>query len=240
MAGLAASATLSLRRAFYKLGGPWYRCRLFEALGSRRYSTPALFGMDLRLAELIPGEGGVFVEAGAHDGYTQSNTYFLERFRGWSGVLVEAVPELYERCSRRRPHARVFNCALVDSDFAGTSTEVQFGDLMSTVGADGEHAAGGLRVAGQRGYSTRVPARTLSSVLDEASAGAIDLLVLDVEGRELDVLGGLDMQRHRPAYAMIEVLRRSEQQPAIEQALTPHYELVEAISEHDLLFRRRD
>jgi hypothetical protein len=31
-----------------------------------------MFGMDDRLAELVPRDGGVFVEAGAHDGYTPS------------------------------------------------------------------------------------------------------------------------------------------------------------------------
>jgi hypothetical protein len=78
-----------------------------------RYSQPALFGMDRRLEALMPWPGGTFLEAGAHDGYTQSNTYFLEHHRGWSGVLVEPVPELRAKCERRRPRAQVFGCALV-------------------------------------------------------------------------------------------------------------------------------
>jgi FkbM family methyltransferase len=240
MPRLAASAIQRLRRLFYNVGGPWYRCRLFEALGSERYSAPALFGMDRRLAELLPWRGGVFVEAGAHDGYTQSNTYYLERSRDWSGVLVEAVPELQATCARRRPRSKVFNSALVAPDFADGYAEVQFGDLMSTVGGDGSHAAGGLSVTGRRGYAVRVPARTLSSVLDEASLGEIDLLVLDVEGHELDVLAGLDLQRHAPRVLLIETLQRSVQQPALDAALAARYEFAEALSEYDLLYRRRD
>ena len=198
-----------LRRLFYNVGGPWYRCRLFEALGSERYSAPALFGMDLRLAELMPWRGGVFVEAGAHDGYTQSNTYYLERRRDWSGVLVEAVPELEATCVRRRPHAKVFDAALVGPESAGEQVEVQFGDLMSTSGGDGGHAAGGLAVTGRRAYAVEVPARTLSSVLAEAGLERIDLLVLDVEGHELDVLAGLDLELHGPGVLLIETLQRS-------------------------------
>src|SRR5438067_1783042 len=45
-----------------------------------------------------PSRRRVFVEAGAHDGYTESNTYYLARFRGWSGVPVQAIPELYRQC----------------------------------------------------------------------------------------------------------------------------------------------
>jgi FkbM family methyltransferase len=228
------------RRLFYNLGGPWYRCLLFEALGSQRYSRPAMFGMDRRLAELMPWRGGTFVEAGAHDGYTQSNTYFLERHRGWSGILVEAVPELAERCRRRRVRSTVVDCALVGPDFAGGSVEVQFGDLMSTVEADGTHAAGGLVVAGRRAYSTQVQGRTLSEVLEDSGRKKIDLLVLDIEGRELDVLAGLDLDRHSPTFVMIETLDRLEQQPAIDAALSRHYDFLAALSEYDLLYRRRD
>jgi FkbM family methyltransferase len=182
----------------------------------------------------------VFVEAGSHDGYTQSNTYHLERSRGWSGVLVEAVPELQAKCARRRPRSRVVNCALVGATRSEESVAVQFGDLMSTVGEDGGHAAGGLAVTGRRGYSVRVPARTLSSVLEQAGVSAVDLLVLDVEGHELEVLSGLDLDRHAPRFMLVEALQRAAQQPAIDAALAPRYEFVEALSEYDLLYRRRD
>jgi FkbM family methyltransferase len=236
----SAAALERARRTFYRLGGPWYRARLFEALGSRRYSYPALFGMDRRLEQLMPWRGGTFVEAGAHDGFTQSNTYHLERHRGWSGLLVEAVPELARRCRRRRRRSQVLECALVGPDFAGDSVEVQFGDLMSTVGGDGTHAAGGLAVAGRRGYSLRVRARTLCAVIDEAGIGEIDLLVLDVEGHELEVLGGLDLARQAPRFMLIETLQREAQQPAVDAALSGGYEFVEALSDYDLLYRRRE
>ena len=117
------------RRAFYNAGGPYLRARLFERLGSERFSRPALFDLDARLEALLPPGPGIFVEAGAHDGYTQSNTYFLERRRGWSGVLVEAVPELAERARRRRPRSRVVQAALVGPG-APPTVPIRFGDLM--------------------------------------------------------------------------------------------------------------
>jgi FkbM family methyltransferase len=236
---LAAGAMRPARRVFYNLGGPWYRCRTFEALGSQRYSRPAMFGMDGRLAELMPWEGGVFVEAGAHNGYTQSNTYYLERFRGWSGVLIEPIPELRALCGRRRPRSQVVGCALVGPQLKADSVEIQFGDLMSTVGSGERHAAGGLSVAGRRAYSVEVPARTLSAVLDDARLTKIDLLVLDLEGGELDAIAGLDFARHTPRYLLVEALDRIEQQAALDAALAPHYDFAETLSDYDLLYRRR-
>src|SRR3954469_21340764 len=119
MRSLLGRALTAARRAFYNLDGPWLRCRLFEALGSRRYSWPALNDLDRSLQRLLPDRPGTFMEAGAHDGYTQSNTYYLERFRGWHGVLVEAVPELHAKAARRRRRSRVVQAALVGPEREG-------------------------------------------------------------------------------------------------------------------------
>src|SRR5690349_25167199 len=56
-----------------------------EARGSDRLSRPALYGIEDKLERHLGGEPGFFVEAGANDGFEQSNTYWLERFRGWRG-----------------------------------------------------------------------------------------------------------------------------------------------------------
>ena len=38
---------------------------------------------------------GFFIEAGAADGERFSNSLFFEKYRGWSGLLVEANPKTY-------------------------------------------------------------------------------------------------------------------------------------------------
>src|SRR6202008_2120463 len=74
----------------------------------------ALGGLDLKLDEALGRQRrGFFVEAGANDGVTYSNTLFFERFRGWRGLLVEPLPELAARCRKNRPRCLVENCALV-------------------------------------------------------------------------------------------------------------------------------
>ena len=46
-------------------------------------------GQDAWVLNLIGGRPGYFVEAGAHDGVTHSNTAALERDHGWRGLCVE-------------------------------------------------------------------------------------------------------------------------------------------------------
>lgn len=186
-----------------------------KALGqrARRSTHPGLDGLDLKIAEYVDFEGGFYVEAGANDGYAQSNTFHLERQRGWSGVLVEAIPELADKCARRRPRSSVVNCALVADDFTEKTIPVRYAGLMSLVdGAQGDadaerrHVLDGLAVQGlTQTYTVEVVARTLTSVLVEHSAPpVIDLLSLDVEGYELNVLRGLDFARFRPRIMVIE------------------------------------
>lgn len=235
-----ASPLVAARRAFYNADGPWHRRGLFEAFGSQRYSRPALHGMDTVLAELLPDEGGVFLEAGAHDGYTQSNTYFLERYRGWQGILVEAIPELHRKAARRRRRSHVVHAALVGPGLAGNPVTIHFGDLMSKVGDDGSHAAGGLRNAGRAAYTVDVPGRTLSDVITDAGLGVPDIVVLDIEGNELDALRGLDLARHAPRMLVIEMLDLERQRPAFDELLGGRYRFDRILSKDDALYVRVD
>lgn len=230
-------AKIAAKRAFYNLDGPWYRRAVAETFGSLRYSRPALSGMDRLLEELLPWRDGTFLEAGGHDGYTQSNTYFLERHRGWSGILVEPVPELRAKCESRRPRAQVFGCAVVGPDYAESSITMHFGDLMSNA-VSPEHASGGLAVTGRRAYEVSVPARTLSSILDEAGVGELDVMVLDLEGHELDALKGLDLDRHAPRLLLLESLTPEEVRPDFDALLAGRFGFDRMASKHDLLYRR--
>ncbi|MGL4649339.1 MAG: FkbM family methyltransferase, partial [Caldilineaceae bacterium] len=106
---------------------------LAERAGIERFSHPALHDLDRRIARLIPERNLTFVELGANDGFSQSNTYYLERFRGWRGVLIEPIPELYAQAARRRPKAKVFNAACVPFGFDQATVAMTYCDLMSVV-----------------------------------------------------------------------------------------------------------
>ncbi len=219
------------------------RRSLFERFGSDRYSRPALHGMERKLDRIIDADGGVFVEAGGHDGYTQSNTYYLERFRGWSGVLVEPMPEMAAEARRNRPGSRLFQCALVGPEDDGGRVEMEFGDLFTTVrgsGGDAEWVRNGLLLGWRDHRVETVPARALSSVLDEAGVERVDLLSLDVEGYEAQVLSGLDLARHAPTWILVEMHDLDAGRTEIGRVLGERYVEHELLSPLDVLYRRSD
>jgi FkbM family methyltransferase len=217
------------------------RRRTFERLGSYRFSRTGAHGIDSKLEAHLDMTGGFFIEAGANDGVNFSNTYYLERARGWTGVLVEGIPDLYRACVRHRPRSHVFNCALVPPELDGTPVTMHYSNLQSIVAGSlpYEHVESGLRSQGERTYDIEVPGRTLSSILDELDPPRIDLLVLDVEGYEPDALRGLDLERHAPRFALIEVLDDSAQ-AAVGEVLGGRYAELERLTPTDVLFRHRD
>ena len=62
-----------------------------------RARSKAQFRGLLLLSALSPSSGGRFVELGALDGLTGSNTYALEKCLNWTGLLIEANPESYAK-----------------------------------------------------------------------------------------------------------------------------------------------
>lgn len=212
----------------------------------RRNPRPSLNDLDRKLAKYLDYRDGFFIEAGANDGYSQSNTYFLEKKLGWHGVLVEGIPELFDKCRRLRSNSAVFNCALVSPAYPDATITMHFAGLMSVVegslkstNAQAEHIHAGLDVQRiSESYSVAVPAKTLESILEDIPAArGIDFFSLDVEGHELEVLKGLNLLRFRPRYILVEARFFKE----VDDFLVKHdYEIAEQLSHHDYLYRTRD
>jgi FkbM family methyltransferase len=248
MLGKQSPSTMDFIRAYPRLRAKGQamkraRRRVFERVGSERYSHPSSDGLDRKLAEYLPERDGVFVEAGGYDGYLGSNTYWFERFRGWTGVLIEPLPELAELAKRERPRSQVVQCALVPFDHREDYVDLRYGGMMSVVsgvwdGEEDDHARIGAHRERRETFELRVPARPLSDVLSGASITTIDLMSLDVEGYETAVLHGLDLARHKPRFLLVEMLREDRQRPEIEAILHGHYHHEAQLSGQDHLYRR--
>lgn len=207
-------------------------------------------GLDRQLARYVRKRKGIFVEAGANDGVRQSNTLYFEKYKGWTGLLIEAMPELAERCRINRPKCLVENAALVAGDYRHTHIDLHYRDLMSVVkgaiaDADREkqHLVAGeaFMKQGDEPRTISVRACTLSSILEKHHMTRVDLLSLDVEGYETEVLRGLDFERHQPRFMLLEVRERDP----IESLISPWYQPRAILHENkdyaDILYvRKRD
>src|SRR5262245_39928539 len=58
--------------------------------------------------------GGVFLDVGCYHPIKDSNTYYLEKHLGWTGIGVDALPELAPKWEQKRPGAKFQNFLVTD------------------------------------------------------------------------------------------------------------------------------
>lgn len=203
-----------------------------------------LNGLDKKLEAYLDYDGGYFVELGANDGVSQSNTYYFEKERGWRGLLIEPVLHNFLKCKANRSRENAFACvACVSFAYDQSHVNLIYSNLMTTpMGVETDisdprsHAYSGkvYLAADELPVEIIAPAKTLTTVLADANAPVvIDLLSVDVEGAELEVLKGIDHERYRFKYILIEC--RDESNLAAYMS-TVGYARVDKLSNHDYLF----
>jgi len=184
--------------------------------------------------------GGVFLDIGAYDGETLSNTLFFERTMGWTGLCVEPLPSAFAKLAATRKAVCENLCV---GDFEGEADFVETDDLVGpdqkmlsglTAHFDPRHLQ---RLENSRRTSRRVPVTRLSSLLDKHRLFDIDYCSIDTEGAELAVLSSFDPARFRIGVFTIENNFDDERIPKL--MAEKGYDVFAKL-EQDYVFKRRD
>jgi FkbM family methyltransferase len=184
----------------------------FSELASQFHKKPVDFqsqhGEDIFLWKFFNRKTtGRCVEVGAFDGKQCSNTYAFETL-GWDCVLIEPDPEMAERCLQNRPCSRVIQAAIGPASAVGTivfnrvRTAADWSGMMSFTDGNQDHLEKCRRM-GAKIEEVNVPYRSLNDVLAGLES-PVDFVSIDVEGHELNVLDGFDLERFRPEVIMTE------------------------------------
>ena len=62
----------------------------------------AINNLDKKLEKYVNYDGGFFVELGANNGISQSNSLYFEIKRKWKGILIEPTYENFLKCKENR------------------------------------------------------------------------------------------------------------------------------------------
>ncbi|MCU0463585.1 MAG: FkbM family methyltransferase [Anaerolineae bacterium] len=161
---------------------------------------------------------GFYVDVGAFDGRYVSNTYAFEK-QGWKGICVEPHPVSFEKLTVLRDAICLNTACVADESTASVTLYIEkLGFLSGLQGSPREddvrrrHNKRGLDFDGFE--TVTVPATTLANILGEhlPTGAPIDFLSLDVEGTEIDVLRGLDLNTYQPRVLVIEANTRPERE----------------------------
>lgn len=185
---------------------------------------------------------GVFVDVGAHDGVTLSNTLVFERERGWTGLCIEPNPTIFQGLANTRKVPSL-NIALGAENGVLPFREVKgHGEMLSgLVGAMTPHHMARIEreIAGHGSTQTiiDVPVRRLDDVLSEYKIDEVHYLSIDTEGAKLPILTTLDHKRFFFHVIDVECNERRDA-PALAAALGPGF--VPLRHRHDVFFVNRD
>lgn len=201
----------------------------------------SLNDLDLKLRPYLSKiQQGFFVEAGANNGISQSNTLYFEKNFGWRGILIEPIPDLADKCKANRPKSIVENYALVSNDFKENAINMRYCNLMSVVKGgmktkeeEDEHIKNGSELKNIETYEIDVPVSTLSNILEKNSIKKVDFISLDVEGYELEVLKGFDFKKWQPSYILIEARYEDEINSFMDGV---EYKKIDKLSSYDILY----
>ena len=144
---------------------------------------------------------GIFAEVGAFDGITYGCTWGLAK-AGWQGVYVEAHPDFADTCAKNHEGNNVKVYPVACGSFIGETDLTIYGEV-STTKLDRWSKDWGMN---EDTPKIRVPQKTLDWILNDAGVYHLDLLVVDVEGAEIEVLKGFSL---RPKMAIIELHEKS-------------------------------
>ena len=169
------------------------------------YSSQA--GQDTVIDRLLNGKrDGTFIDVGGYDGTTGSNTFFLEQWRGWTGVLVEPVPAQLAKAQAVR-RCTCLGLAVAASEGDADFLEVTEGFTQMSGLAQSYDPALLTQVRDDPRHkerTLRVQTRTLSRILTDAGIPDPDFVSLDIEGGEASVLAAFPFMLHRVGFWAIE------------------------------------
>jgi FkbM family methyltransferase len=200
----------------------------------------ALNNLDIKLEPYLKDiKNGFYIECGANNGVWQSNTLYFYKKYNWTGLLIEPNPFLYEICKKNGPKDIVENCALVDKNYNKSFIKgyFQFTDYASSLMAQTVEGNSEFKNQHPDKEPIDVPANTLTNILEKHKIKKIDLFSLDVEGYEINVLEGFDIQKYKPSFILIETTIIPTRQKEIKNYMeSVGYQLIERLSDGDDLY----
>ena len=148
------------------------------------------------LSELQFKRNGFFVEVGATDGVSLSNTYLLEKGFGWRGILAEPCRAWHKKLLTNRRASIETRCVWRESGSIMSFNEVEEFAELSTLSSFISVDFHERRRLGGKTYD--VETISLNDLLVRHNAPThMDYLSIDTEGSELDILRHLNFEKYR-------------------------------------------
>lgn len=179
---------------------------------TRNQKSYSQYGQDLLVQKFFavhPPVNRFFVDAGAFDGQTHSNSRLLFE-SGWSGICIEPETTAFESLQELYRGTDVTCCRVAASDFSGEAAlhvpriDDQSEGLLASIADKSK-----WRFQIDQWSQERVAVTTIEELLDSFGKEP-SFVTIDVEGEDLPALRGINLRRYKPDLIVIEHARRSD------------------------------
>ena len=150
-----------------------------------------------------------FLEFGATDGVSLSNSFMLDLKLGWKGAVCEPSPQWHKQLLKNRSKTKV----LTDCIGKETGQELDFlvsdEGVLSTLEAfkDSDQASmpGNAAARVKNGHTIKVSTISLNDVMEQHFGGrAPSYVSVDTEGSEFEILNAFNFDAYRPLVFTVE------------------------------------
>lgn len=155
-------------------------------------------------------KNGFFVEVGAHDGRSFSNSFFFERNLGWSGICIEPNPAIFEQLVKNR-HCICERVCISDQmgtmpfvKCSGYILEMYSGLLKNCDPRHLERIDKEIALYGGKKEIISVDCTSFKELFRRHKVSQVDFLSIDIEGGEEAALRSIDFDEVKIDVILVE------------------------------------
>jgi len=151
----------------------------------------------------------LFLEFGATDGIDLSNTYFLENYSNWKGVLGEPDPQWHELLKKNRPNTKVITKCIWKK--TGETLDFLSSDngVLSTINSfrysDKDSMSENSKLRNKKFKNFKIDSISLNDLIEsEFNDTAPSYISVDTEGSEFEILKNFDFKKYKTKFFTVE------------------------------------
>jgi len=163
-------------------------------------------GEDILINSFLRKEHGMYLDLGAYHPFRLSNTALLWA-RGWNGINVDANPASIKAFQLKRPNDLSLQAALITKKQKNQGVkEINF--YKDKIDLDknslGISARGSILRTGRDQVEIKVPAKTVSEIINHCDLKNTKYLNVDIEGMDEEIIHEIDFDHFRPKVVTVE------------------------------------
>jgi FkbM family methyltransferase len=153
---------------------------------------------------------GVFLDIGANDGITFSNTYHFEKFRNWTGLCIEPHCGVFEKLKSIR-NCYMENCCVSNKEGTVTFRKLpesanMLSGIVEFMSDEHKKRIDKLlkKVRGGGIFDIKIHSYNINTLLEKYDMVAIDYCSIDTEGAEYEIVTSIDFEKYKITVFSIE------------------------------------